>query len=223
MTKDEALKIALQALKTIDEAMPFPVAKLAQSAIKEALAQPEPMRLRRGDILRCIETDELCTVWSTSTTGKTLIKWGDNDFGGYTAEQIGELFWLEPSPDDLELAAEKSDNYAAFHAGYRFAVAHPLAQPEHEPVAWKLVPIKPTDEMLKAMDECSTEGYDERLYAGHAASVYMAAVDVAPTPPQRKPLTDEEIYDMYNEPRSDAEMIAFARAIEAAHGIKGLV
>ena len=39
--------------------------------------------------------------------------------------------------------------------------------------------------------------------------------------PQRKPLTDEEIYDMYNEPRSDAEMIAFARAIEAAHGIKG--
>ena len=41
MTKDEALKLALEALKMIDEAMPFPVAKLAQSAIKEALAQPE--------------------------------------------------------------------------------------------------------------------------------------------------------------------------------------
>ena len=54
-----------------------------------------------------------------------------------------------------------------------------------EPHGWKLVPIEPTDEMLKAMDECSTEGYDERLYAGYAASVYMAAVDVAPTPPQR--------------------------------------
>jgi len=40
------------------------------------------------------------------------------------------------------------------------------------------------------------------------------------TPQQRKPLTDEQIYDMYNEPRSDAEMLAFARAIEAAHGIK---
>ena len=39
-------------------------------------------------------------------------------------------------------------------------------------------------------------------------------------PQQRKPLTDEQIYDMYNEPRSDAEMLAFARAIEAAHGIK---
>jgi hypothetical protein len=84
----------------------------------------EAKRLRRGNLLRCIETDELCTVWATSTTGKTLIKWGANDFCEYTAEQIGELFWLVPEPDDLELAAEKSDNYAAFHAGYRFAVAH---------------------------------------------------------------------------------------------------
>ena len=41
MTEREALKLALEALKTIDEAMPFPVAKLAQAAIKEALAQPE--------------------------------------------------------------------------------------------------------------------------------------------------------------------------------------
>jgi len=28
-------------------------------------------------------------------------------------------------------------------------------------------------------------------------------------------LTDDEIYEMYNEPRSDAEMVAFARTIEA--------
>jgi regulator of replication initiation timing len=44
MTKDEALKLALEALKQIDEAMPFPVAKLAQAAIKKALAQPEQLR-----------------------------------------------------------------------------------------------------------------------------------------------------------------------------------
>ena len=42
MSKTEtALKLALEALKQIDEAMPFPVAKLAQKAIREALAQPE--------------------------------------------------------------------------------------------------------------------------------------------------------------------------------------
>ena len=39
--------------------------------------------------------------------------------------------------------------------------------------------------------------------------------------PKRKPLTDEQIMEMYNEPRSDAEMIEFARSIEAAHGITG--
>ena len=58
----------------------------------------EPVKLRRGDVLRCIETDELCTVWATSTTGKTLVKWSANNFGDYTAEQIGELFWIEPAP-----------------------------------------------------------------------------------------------------------------------------
>ena len=37
----EARKLALEALKQIDEAMPFPVAKLAQAALREALAQPQ--------------------------------------------------------------------------------------------------------------------------------------------------------------------------------------
>ena len=41
------------------------------------------------------------------------------------------------------------------------------------------------------------------------------------SPQPSKPLTDEQIIEMYNEPRSDAEMLEFARAIEAAHGIKG--
>lgn len=96
------------------------------------------------------------------------------------------------------------------------------AQPEQEPMAWKLVPVEPTDEMLKAMDECSTEGYDERLYAGHAASVYMAAVDAAP---QRKPLTHEQRVDLLarfeahkHEWHAPAILIDM---VEAAHGIKG--
>lgn len=45
---------------------------------------------------------------------------------------------------------------------------------------WKLVPRVATPEMLKAMDECSTEGYDERLLEGIASSVYMAAWDASP-------------------------------------------
>ena len=50
------------------------------------------------------------------------------------------------------------------------------AQPEQKQNL-KLMPREATREMLEAMDECSMEGYDERLYAGHAASVYMAAWD----------------------------------------------
>jgi len=41
------------------------------------------------------------------------------------------------------------------------------------------------------------------------------------TPPQRKPLTDEEITDLYFDGFSISKLTEFARAIEAAHGIKG--
>jgi hypothetical protein len=71
---------------------------------KDEALRLEPVKLRRGDILRCIETDELCTVWAASTSGKTLVKWGGNDFTDYTAEQIGELFWLEPTAKDEPVA-----------------------------------------------------------------------------------------------------------------------
>ena len=86
----------------------------------------------------------------------------------------------------LELALEALEDRTSLMKWQiaRDAVKEALAQPEQEPVAWKLMPRYATDAMLKAMDECSTEGYDERLYAGHAASVYMAAWDDAPTPPQ---------------------------------------
>ena len=52
MTEREALKLALEALKQIDEAMPFPVAKLAQKVIKEALAQPKQEPVAWVDLLK---------------------------------------------------------------------------------------------------------------------------------------------------------------------------
>ena len=44
----EAMKLALEALKQIDEAMPFPVAKLAQAALREALAEQPAQRTWQG-------------------------------------------------------------------------------------------------------------------------------------------------------------------------------
>jgi hypothetical protein len=69
----------------------------------------------------------------------------------------------------------------------KLVAAKAIAELEsQEPVAWKLMPRDATDAMLKAMDKCSTEGYDERLYAGYAASVYMAAWDAYPDINQKK-------------------------------------
>ena len=118
MTK-EALRIALDALKEITRRNQSDhqaeIAEEAITAIKAALkAKDEPVKLRRGDILRCAETDKLCTVWATSTTGKTLVKWGADDFGNYSAEQIGELFWLEPpQPEPVAWIWEKEDGYTS--------------------------------------------------------------------------------------------------------------
>ena len=42
------------------------------------------------------------------------------------------------------------------------------------------------------------------------------------TPPQRKPLSDEELFKIWlRVPAETEDRFAFARAIEAAHGIKG--
>ena len=103
------------------------------------------------------------------------------------------------------------------------AIKEALAQPEQEPVAWKLLPRETTREMLEAMDECSTEGYDERLYAGHAASVYMAAWDEAPTTPQRTwvGLTDEERFKVAEQTGCmSADWLDVVKATETALQIK---
>lgn len=103
-----------------------------------------------------------------------------------------------------EALAEQPERESAYQRGYMDGIAKGLrmeqpaqqqeqklefvspgggyvpAIPKPIPLDWKLVPRKATPEMLKAMDECAQEGYDERLYAGMASSVYMAAWDASP-------------------------------------------
>ncbi len=70
MTKDEALRLALEALKQIDEAMPFPVAKLAQKVIKEALAELEQEPV--GEIVDAIEGAFKCSFTKMLPVGTKL-------------------------------------------------------------------------------------------------------------------------------------------------------
>ena len=54
MTDREIMQQALDALKLIDEAMPFPVAKLTIKNLRERLAQPEQGPVAWGDVLGAI-------------------------------------------------------------------------------------------------------------------------------------------------------------------------
>ena len=93
---------------------------------------------------------------------------------------------------------------------------------QQNPVAMKFKIYKPTtpDPTRQDINNALLPWvYDQDRSSGFDASMWVTPV--ATLPPQRKPLTDEQIMEMYNEPRSDAEMITFARAIEAAHGITG--
>ena len=96
------------------------------------------------------------------------------------------------------------------------AIKEALAQPEQEPVAWPCLIAEAdfSQDTVTLTMQCQ----DYKVSAGkHWLST---------TPPQRKPLTDEEIdkllgpFPRYADEWSMTDFIRFARAIEAAHGIK---
>jgi len=80
-----------------------------------------------------------------------------------------------------------------------------LAQQEQEPVAW--IQSTHLQQAQRAPFLCRVEP-TQRL---------PDFVPLHTHPPRREwqSLTNEEIYPLYNEPRSDAEMLEFARAVEA--------
>jgi hypothetical protein len=137
----------------------------------------------------------------------------------------GETHLLEPAHDGLReaLANEALDRMAenARDLGLDYEPA------PQEPVAWKLMPRNATNAMLKAMDECSTEGYDERLYAGHAASVYMAAWDAySDISPEPKPIFHAVIagalFDFMGWLTSRKERLVLSSADEASPAVDAI-
>ena len=176
MTKDEALKLALEALQSGD----YWKGVEAVNAIREALAQPE-QKYRRGDRLVCLETDEYCVI-HIAGTDRQWVKFPDTHIGVYTNEQLDQLF---------EKLARETDS----------------AQPEQEPVAW----MHPDGRIWTF-----GRGFDKSTFT----------IPLYTTPSHRKPLTDDEIDKLPWEPHEGNPMTFaeglryFARAIEAAHGIK---
>ena len=88
-------------------------------------------------------------------------------------------------------------------------------QPAQEPVAFYVYkPTLPRGHLGNVSDGDLPWVYDQDPSSG-----YSARMLVYTTPPHRNPLTDEEIEELcWTE--MDRRLLSFARAIEAAHGIK---
>jgi len=110
------------------------------------------------------------------------------------------------------------------------AIKEALAQPEQEPVAMKFKIYKPTvpDPTRQDINNALLPWvYDQDRSSGFDASMWVTPV--ATLPPQRKPLSENEIKHLWYEAcQTNLELtsqliVHLARNIEAAHGIKGLV
>ena len=105
----EAMKLALEALKQIDEAMPFPVAKLAQAALREALAeqpaQQEPVAWVTGlHAGRCvIKTINPAAILPVGIALYTSPQPAQRTWVGLTDEEIARIVSLAGfAPDWVE-------------------------------------------------------------------------------------------------------------------------
>jgi hypothetical protein len=101
--KDEALKLALEALEYADKDDFWRYQGEAITAIKQALAAPvqEPVAMRMpkvGDKVVCIEDESLGTVVYLTAGGSPEIKFDDGSHGTYMLREFAELFGYTTPP-----------------------------------------------------------------------------------------------------------------------------
>jgi hypothetical protein len=99
-----------------------------------------------------------------------------------------------------------------------------MTQNKQEPVAWRNAAIRVGEDLCSV----GPSGYYD-MTAEQWLDWALSVVTVHAPPAQRKPLTDEEIEKCYEttghyqtlRPQDRFAVLALARSIEAAHGIKG--
>jgi hypothetical protein len=118
----------------------------------------------------------------------------------------------------------------------RLALRERLAQPNDFNPDWDAmaVMVEEQQRMAKRIAELEAQPEQEPNYwlgyglQAHTEKPFEGATALYTAPPQRKPLTDERIGQIVEDCKitlvnycSDEKQTEFARAIEAAHGIKG--
>jgi len=258
MTKDEALKLALEALQDyVDEYGPWSNDSGAQYVLKvgkEILAQPEqePVAYKGKGIVSPasvlemtrkafgLNVSDLADVFQT--TRQTVYQWMklsamEQVRSNVHLERIKVVyratqFWneqpilkgrwskaiLPTGGTVLDILKANEIDLDTLKAAYA-SLSGSLAQPEQEPVAWRTFDGEGNYDFLEY--EANESYRDEYIKCN--GTKYASWVDpLYTTPPQRKPLTDEEIAKAWAQSKGDILMRLkpFARAIEAAHGIK---
>jgi len=199
--KDEALWMALGVLEFYYDLYKEKVDANVITAIKAALAQPkqEPVAWE----LRAGKTD------------RVLIEITNNPQRAHDWKaSLEEVVPLYTTPPQRKPEQESDDLTIAYMAGFHAGKNKDAPQPEQEPVAMR---YDFDGYGWLYIDNGSGSNWKEKIK--NAEPLYT-------TPPQRKPLTDERIsglWDGHTIPvfgKTGINPIVFARAIEAAHGIK---
>jgi len=216
MTKDEALKLALEAITKVPK-LNGVLVKLSdvEAAIKEALAQPEFIKHE-------VENADDWSEWVCPDSKNYLMKCCDcglvheAEFGvvRYKSETEREDCDMVDDPNlQAVFRMRRSEEWTPEDTAHR-AGGLPMAQLEQEPVAWRIRCTDPMRDWVLMYRHPKTE---EQFLNMEIQPLYT-------TPPQRKPLTDEEIGAIMEDLNAyGTRLYTFARAIEAAHGIKGEV
>ena len=216
-TQTEALKLALEALETYhgymeplltvfggprvpaEKSTTYKVEK-AITAIKEALAQQSNEQVEPvGLVSRAAHMDVIVVNLIREGINKHRARDLADHFLKYTHPPVPTAQPCDCTRSHPHEEMSKECELRTEIARLTNELARLKAQPKEPEQNLKLMPREATQEMLKAMDECSKDGYDERLYAGHAGSVYMAAWDAfthppvpmaQPKEPEQKPVAD---------------------------------
>ena len=219
----EAMKLALEALEKlwsiIDDIDTYSdMAKADDKLYRTLVERRQRMRFKETGIT----TDGYKLSGGAITALEEALAQPEQDstytYASSLATAIWQKHYMKESPkwkplDTTEGVLTQIDNMTCG------LIKEKPAQTEQEPVAWGVDWGKGGD--------ISCVSIIKRLPNG---GIEVLAVEYAPynytTPPQRKPLTDEEFdkllgpFPRYAEEWSMTDFIRFARAIEAAHGIK---
>jgi hypothetical protein len=199
---------------------PWTPAKLGDALVwwvdASALAQQEqkPVAWMRNDGLKAMPADE-----------KTA--WAEADLYHLISDYTIPLYTHPPRRETEQEQAMRdllTTGTGVLLGGERIDPASMYMRQEQEPVAWTDRELELIDGMIEVQlhHAAQCDGIANRPMAERQKGWDMERVallhKIKSISPRRewRSLTNEEIYPLYNEPRSDAEILEFARAVEAA-------